>query len=157
MRFQVCAMLLSAGLLPSCIEDGTQRVGQDCWEQVDCFEGLVCDDDLICAYAAHSQASGAACQKDRDCALGLGCILEICDASGAGSGGGGGGGGGGLVCNDGTISSTCTTCSSGCCSDHGGCDDGPGCGGTILCNDGTCSSSCTTCTTGCCSGHEGCM
>lgn len=35
--------------------------------------------------------------------------------------GGGGGGGGTIFCDDGTRSPSCTTCSQGCCSGHGGC------------------------------------
>lgn len=46
-------------------------------------------------------------------------------SGGGGSGGGGSGGGsdcaGTLVCNDSTVSCSCNTCTSGCCSGHGGC------------------------------------
>jgi hypothetical protein len=92
--------------LVGCYEDGTRELGEACYESVDCVEGLLCDN-----------------------------IVEVCydpkagKPLGGGGGGGGGGAGGGdddtcwecITCNDGTRSPTCTECSSGCCSGHGGC------------------------------------
>lgn len=67
-----------------------------------------------CEYDLSDTESGTSesCDyDDEDCASG----------EGGGGGGGGGGCGGTIVCNDGSCSPSCTTCSQGCCSSHGGC------------------------------------
>lgn len=53
------------------------------------------------------------------------CQSPTYDDEDGGDGSGSGGGDdcyGTLVCNDGTVSCTCNTCSAGCCSNHDGCD-----------------------------------
>lgn len=64
---------------------------------------------------------GESCWEDADCdGADLWCEAGTCalwDPSDAE------GGGAYITCKDGTKSPTCTTCSSGCCSGHGGCAD----------------------------------
>lgn len=83
---------LSLVLLLSCIEDGTRTQGEDCYATEDCVAPLVCNSD---SYTCETH--GAAPDDDDD------------------------GGGGGIVCNDGSVSPSCTACDAGCCSGHGGC------------------------------------
>lgn len=86
----------------ACIEDGTKDYEEYCWKDEHCVEDLVCYENACLT------------EEEADAAEAL---------SGGGGGGGGGGGNSGILCNDGTRSPTCTTCTSGCCSGHGGCRD----------------------------------
>ena len=63
---------------------------------------------------SRGRANGVACTFDSECADGD-CDLSsgVCAASYES---------GTITCNDGTQSPTCTSCSSGCCSGHGGCE-----------------------------------
>jgi len=86
---------LTIFVLTSCIENGTRENYEGCWADADCVDDLECY-ELECL--TKSQANYQREQdEDRD-------------------------GGGNIVCNDGTRSPSCTTCSSGCCSGHDGCD-----------------------------------
>lgn len=61
---------------------------------------------------------------DDDCAFDILCY----DYDGSGSSGSGH-----VICNDGTVSPTCTTCTSGCCSGHGGCASDNACNACNAC------------------------
>ncbi|MCA9489144.1 MAG: hypothetical protein KC621_04460 [Myxococcales bacterium] len=114
-------MLALALVLASCIEDGSKELGESCWTREDCADdpaGMVCD-ALVCGWPDRTRELGESCVEDYD------CKTEQCDQAecvpNTHNDGGGGDGGGTIICNDGTRSPTCTSCSSGCCSGHGGC------------------------------------
>lgn len=88
-------------LAMGCYEDGSREYGEYCFEDADCGPGLGCD----CSYCIN--------EKD-DRGLEGDAELETCEDDDAE--------GGYITCNDGTKSESCTTCSQGCCSSHGGCD-----------------------------------
>ena len=115
------ALALAAGVACD-IEDYSRTEGETCFELADCVEECVCDlDREICRYEDGSRLKDESCVIDADCKK-LPCYDDFCQK--APSGGGGGGGGdcpNCIICNDGTRSPSCTTCSQGCCSGHGGC------------------------------------
>lgn len=101
-------------------EDGTQAHGEMCAEDEDCEEGLRCS-LWACLLPKGSLGLDESCVRSSECEDELFCsaVEEVCipfddDEDDDG-------GGGGILCNDGTRSPTCTTCSQGCCSSHGGC------------------------------------
>lgn len=90
---RLLALLLALG---ACIEEGTKEHDEYCWKDEHCVETLLCYENV--------------------------CLTQDeADAEEAAADAGGGDGNTGILCNDGTRSPTCTTCTSGCCSGHGGC------------------------------------
>lgn len=109
-------------VLSSCkYEDGTREHGQWCGETADCV-----DEDLecrgTCLYPEGSRQLGESCASDDECTdESDNDVFIYCDEYGEGvcttdSVGGN------IVCNDGSVSPTCTECDAGCCSGHGGCE-----------------------------------
>lgn len=96
---------LGVVLAVGCVEDRSRAEGDLCWEDIDCVRPLVCD---ACGYCDTKDGPYVGLKGDE--------AVEACDERDDASEAGG------LVCNDGSVSPTCTTCESGCCSNQGGCE-----------------------------------
>lgn len=107
---RIAAALLWTGCLPTEVERECTLHYETCEDGVSCYSCNTspeweCDD----GFTTHRQ-----CSLEEHC---WPTWPSICP-----SGDGGGGGGGYILCNDGTRSPSCTSCTSGCCSGHGGCE-----------------------------------
>lgn len=99
-------------------------VGESCSADGECMSDMLCAECGVCAY----EEDLADCNQN-GIADGQEDPLEGAPGGDPSPTGGGGGGtdddpatvGGYIVCDDGTVSPTCTECTTGCCSGHGGC------------------------------------
>lgn len=103
-------------LILSCsFEDGSREHGDSCGRDEHCADGLQCS-LWSCLLPEGSVRDGRYCVADSECMdEDSFCDPDIDECRREPDNEGG------ITCNDGTRSPTCSTCSSGCCSGHGGC------------------------------------